>query len=244
MNRKRYAVLDAIRGVALLNMIVYHALWDLVFLFGFDLQWYRSEAIYIWQQIICCTFICLSGFCQPLGKQRLKRGVTVYLAGLAVSATTMSVTPENPIIMGILTLIGTCMLLTVLLEPLLKRCRPVIGLIVSTALFFLTRNIGNGYLGVSSLELLKLPDSWYCNIVTAYLGLPPEDFYSADYFPIIPWIFLFAAGYFLFLLLGSKDFMYSLEHSRIRPIEWCGRRSLGIYVIHQPVLYLTFTIIL
>lgn len=53
MTEKRYAVLDGIRGFALLNMIVYHAVWDFVYVLDFRWQWYRSEAAYIWQQYIC-----------------------------------------------------------------------------------------------------------------------------------------------------------------------------------------------
>lgn len=47
MKSGRYFALDGIRGLALLNMIAYHAVWDLVYLFGFDLQWYQSEGAYI-----------------------------------------------------------------------------------------------------------------------------------------------------------------------------------------------------
>jgi len=82
MTAKRYSALDGIRGLALLNMIAYHAVWDLVYLFDFHLQWYQSEGAYIWQQCICWTFIFLSGFCEPLGKEKLKRGITVFSLGL------------------------------------------------------------------------------------------------------------------------------------------------------------------
>lgn len=46
MTAKRYSALDGIRGLALLNMIAYHAVWDLVYLFDFHLQWYQSEGAY------------------------------------------------------------------------------------------------------------------------------------------------------------------------------------------------------
>ena len=78
MTEKRYAVLDGIRGFALLNMIVYHAVWDFVYVLDFRWQWYRSEAAYIWQQYICWTFIFLSGFCQPLGRKKFKKRHTGF----------------------------------------------------------------------------------------------------------------------------------------------------------------------
>lgn len=62
--KHRYALLDEIRGLALVNMVVYHAVWDLVYLFACDWDWYQSGiAAFLWQQMICRTFILLSGFC-------------------------------------------------------------------------------------------------------------------------------------------------------------------------------------
>ena len=55
--------LDTIRGLALVNMILYHLSWDQVYMFGADWDWYRSDGAYVWQQGICWTFILLSGYC-------------------------------------------------------------------------------------------------------------------------------------------------------------------------------------
>ena len=38
-------------------MILYHAIWDLVYLYGFDWQWYLGPVGTLWQQAICWTFI-------------------------------------------------------------------------------------------------------------------------------------------------------------------------------------------
>ena len=50
---KRYYTLDGIRGIAILNMILYHMVWDLVHLFGMKWTWYHSPGAFIWQQGIC-----------------------------------------------------------------------------------------------------------------------------------------------------------------------------------------------
>ncbi|MDE7404312.1 MAG: DUF1624 domain-containing protein, partial [Lachnospiraceae bacterium] len=65
----RYGVLDGIRGFVVISMILYHACWDLVYIFGKDWSWYRGRGAYIWQQSICWSFILLSGFCWSLGKK-------------------------------------------------------------------------------------------------------------------------------------------------------------------------------
>lgn len=244
MIHKRYTVLDGLRGLALVNMIIYHAIWDLVYLFGFNWKWYQSDAAHIWQQAICWTFVLLSGFCLPLSKQRFKRGAEVFLAGAGVSVVTILLMPENQVLFGVLTLIGSCMLLLSLLNPLFKRCNATIGFLVSFILFLFTEHISQGYLGLGAWRLLELPREWYCNYITAYLGLPAKDFYSTDYFGLLPWLFLFTAGYFLYHLFSRRKLFPYLEKGRLKPLEWIGRHSLIIYILHQPLIYFLFTILL
>ena len=45
--------LDTLRGMTLVSMMVYHACWDLVYLFRQDWAWYRSFGAHLWQQSIC-----------------------------------------------------------------------------------------------------------------------------------------------------------------------------------------------
>ncbi len=119
--KQRYDSLDILRGITLLSMIAYHAVWDVVYIAGYNLQWFQSNLAYIWQQSICWTFICLSGFCWSMGNRKLKRGVKVFLAGLLVSIITMIVIPQQRVIFGVLTLLGSSMLLMVLLDKFYVR---------------------------------------------------------------------------------------------------------------------------
>lgn len=235
--KQRYFALDRIRAIAILNMTAYHAVWDLVYLFGFDWKWFRSDMAHIWQQAICWTFIFLSGFCQFLGNKTRKRGLLVFSSGVLISAVTIAVMPQNRIVFGILTLLGSCMLITLPLEPILKKCSPPLGFLASMTVFLLTKNINAGYLGFGAWNIVKLPDSWYCSLGTAYLGFPFPGFYSADYFSLFPWYFLFLAGYFFGQILRAKGVMKYLAPSRMRGLEWIGAHSLEIYMIHQPLLY-------
>jgi len=61
--KKRLHLLDAFRGFLMLNMIAYHGMWNLVYLFGVKAGWYAGTPKYLWQQFICWSFITLSGFC-------------------------------------------------------------------------------------------------------------------------------------------------------------------------------------
>lgn len=78
--RLRSGTLDTLRGLTLVSMIVYHACWDLVYLYRLDWGWYRSFWAGIWQQSICCTFILLSGYCWQMGRHPLRRGLMSFSA--------------------------------------------------------------------------------------------------------------------------------------------------------------------
>lgn len=118
--RLRSGTLDTIRGLTLVSMIVYHACWDLVYLYRLDWGWYRSFWAGIWQQSICCTFILLSGFCWQMGRHPLRRGLMSFFGGAAVSLATLLVLPEEPVQFGVLTFLGSAALLTIPLRPLLS----------------------------------------------------------------------------------------------------------------------------
>lgn len=189
----RYALLDELRGLDLVSMMLYHGCWDLVNLFGIQADWYYGLPGHLWQQSICWVFILLSGFCVQLGHHTLRRGAQVFGAGALVTAVTLLFMPEDRVVFGVLTLLGSAMLLTGLFEKPLRQISPAAGLAVSAVLFALTRNVSAGYLGFGSLRLW-LPQTLYANYVTAYFGFYPWWFYSTDYFALLPWLFLFWAG--------------------------------------------------
>lgn len=211
----RYALLDELRGLDLVSMMLYHACWDLVFLFDVNMRWYAGTPGRLWQQTICWVFILLSGFCAPFGRYMLRRGTVVFGAGAVVTLATLVFMPEGRVIFGVLTFLGAAMLLTGVLEPLLKKVMPAVGL--------------GGW-------KLMLPQSLYANYFTAFLGFYPDWFYSADYFGLLPWLFLFWAGYYLHKAVGRRR-MEPLRRPVCPALGWMGRHSLLLYLLHQPVIY-------
>lgn len=251
--KKRYHLLDALRGLTLISMIAYHGTWDLVYLCGnyfHDLQWYKticdwyinSRAAYVWQQSICWTFIFLSGFCWSLGRQHLKRGLLVLGGGAVVSAVTMLFLWEDRVVFGVLTCIGSCMLLMIPVDEYARKWNSWGGLAGSVFLFILTKNINGGYLGFEGWNLIRLPKGIYRGLLETYLGFTDPTFYSTDYFSLFPWFFLFLAGYFLYQLLQrnrlfEQERVRAVLQLRIPVLCFIGRHSLPIYMLHQPVLY-------
>ena len=130
----RYLMLDEGRGLVFLSMFFYHAMWDLVYLFGVDAGWYRGTAGYVWQQSIWWSFILLSGFCWPFGREKCRRGLLVFGAGALVTAVTCLFLPQDRVIFGVLTFLGTASLLTTFFHPLLLRMRAVPGFLTAVLL--------------------------------------------------------------------------------------------------------------
>ena len=116
-------------------------------------------------------------------------------------------------------LLGSSMVLWHFLGDYLKKCSPYAGL----ALFLFTR----WWTGVTPVSVPWLYP----------LGFTAPGFYSADYFPLLPWFFLFLMGTALGgWCLENRDSPL-LTKSLPPALTWPGRHSLVIYVLHQPVLY-------
>ena len=135
---------------------------------------------HLWQQSICWVFILLSGFCVQLGHHTLRRGAQVFGAGALVTAVTLLFMPEDRVVFGVLTLLGSAMLLTGLLEKPLRRIPPAAGFAISAVLFALTRNVSAGYLGFGKSVPLAAADTvcklrysvlWLLSVVVLFYGL-------------------------------------------------------------------------
>ncbi len=241
MNNKRYGLLDGIRGLILISMIAYHTVWDIVYIFGEKWSWYQSNIAYVWQQSICWSFILLSGFCWSFGRKKWKRGLIVFGGGVIVSIVTLIAMPDNRILFGILTLLGSSMLLLIPLAKVLKKLSPYLGVIISFLLFLVCKDINNGHVGLG--KSIILPKEWYANLLTAYLGFPSNGFFSTDYFSLLPWFFLFVSGYFIHGIFKKKQWFGKLDKSINGELEKLGRHSLIVYMLHQPFVYGVLSII-
>ena len=236
--KNRLQLPDTIRGIVLVSMIIYHASWNLVYIYNVKWEWYHSRGAYLWQQSICWTFILLSGFCFSLGRRHLKNGLVVFGSGALVTAATLLFMPQNRVVFGVLTCIGSCILILTVTEKLWKKVRAEGGIIVSFLLFLLTKNINSGYLGIADIKVVEIPTEWFSNYLTAYLGFPPRGFYSTDYFSLFPWLFLFMTGFYLYQIFMKREILKKKFMEKGIPVfSFLGKHSLLIYLLHQPVIY-------
>lgn len=243
--KDRYPLIDAIRGITVISMVIYHFMYDYNVAFGTEPLWWTRYGVHIWQQTICWSFILISGFVWPWGKKHLLRRVIVLnLLGLGITLVTWLFMPEQVVIMGILNFLGTAMGLMFLLEKPLKKLEPTLGLAVFFVLFLLCKQINAGHLSLPGLFRIRLPQILYDIKILMPLGFPAPGFRSSDYFAILPWMLLYICGYYLGRIFETRESRHGVAGIELPVLSFIGKRSLWIYILHQPLNMLICSIIL
>ena len=225
MKKERIWELDALRGLCILGMIAVHLVFDLVSFAGLRLHipaWFTFM-----QQYGHVLFILISGICATLAARSFRRGVIVFGAGLLVSYVTLFMDVvlgmgEIRIWFGILHLLGACMML----YPTFKRL-PFWALAILGAAFLA---LGVWMSGVRVSVDFLFP-----------LGLSSgKIFTGSDYFPLFPglgWFLLGAAiGKTAYRRKAGLLPKVPADALPLRFLRFCGRHSLEIYMLHQPIL--------
>ena len=124
-----------------------------------------------------------------------------------------------------------------------RRGKALAGFVLCCLLFYVFRWVNIGYLQILPGRSIVLPESLYregiSGAVLTVVGFPMKDFFSTDYFSLLPWIFLFRAGFYLHGIMKERGwFVHPAFRLRLPVLNWMGKHSLLIYLLHQPVLYL------
>ena len=166
--RKRIWELDAVRGAALIGMILIHLHYDVVELFGlwdWNPGWYQ-----LFKNNYGAVFLLISGVSATLGNHPVKRGIQVFCCGLLCTAVTAGMYflgfagKDIIIYFGVLQCLGCCMVLW----HLFRRAKSRLLLVLAAAMV----SLGLWLRGVG----FSFP--WL-----TVLGFAPYGFASSDYFP-------------------------------------------------------------
>ncbi len=250
--RTRLTFLDAFRGILVVNMVLYHFCWDLVFLKGVDWPWFRyyTTPARLWQTFIRFYFIFLSGYCLNMSKRSLRRGLELTACGALITAVTLLVMPEDAIIFGVLTFLGAATLIGSPVNAYYKggKVQSAVLFMISLVFYVVLRGVSQGFIGIMSRPLLMLPESLYRGYFMTFLGFIAPGFSSTDYVPLLPWIFVYFMGFFLgkLTLPALRERMLARTSSGkaaetaagrfFKPFVWIGQHALIIYMLHQPIL--------
>ncbi len=231
----RICGLDLLRGCAVIPMVIYHGLFSLIYVFGVNMAWFSSPVLSdICVPLIGGSFVLISGISSRFSRSLFKRGFIVFAFGMVMTLVTTIVLPSLSIKFGILHLMGLSMILTGLLRPMLDKLPRYVGIAIFVVLFILTYNLPNGgWLGIKDLAAVQIQTN---NPYLFPFGLLAPGFSSSDYYPLIPWFFLYTTGSYLGTWIKAGKAPAWLYPSRCKAVEWIGRHSLWIYVLHQPVI--------
>ncbi len=224
----RIELLDLARGLALAAMAIYHFTWDLEF-FGYVEP--GMTAVGGWKLFARCiasSFLFLVGVSLVLAHGRgirwkpfWRRFAMVAGAALAISVATWIAVPSGFIFFGILHQIALASLLGLAFLRLPALLTLVVAALVIAAPNFLRS------------EFFDHPALWW-------VGLSSSNPHSNDYVPVFPWFGAVLAGIAAGRLAASSGLFSRLAGIRLgkwaTPLNFAGRHSLAVYLIHQPVL--------
>lgn len=233
--KQRIWELDALRGLCVLGMVAVHAVYDLTVLYKL-VDCNIPPIFYFIQTWGGVLFLLISGISATLGSHPVKRGLLVFSCGLLCTGVTAAMEALNlaskgmTIWFGVLHCLGICMVLWPVFRKLPAAFLAVIGIVmVALGLWF------------DASVTVSFP--WLIPIGITYPG-----FITSDYFPLLPNLGFFLLGSFIGkTIYKNKESLLSGIDSKnpvLRFLQNCGKYSLWIYLLHQPVLAGAFTIII
>lgn len=234
---KRLLEIDALRGLAVAMMVIYHIVFDLHY-FG------RLEGIVpsgewlVFGRIAAFLFVFLAGVSMHLSLERAKsenrltfvkyfaRGAGIFMLGMIVSLATWIYPGEGFVIFGVLHLIGICIILGYFFE------RFYVANLVFGIIGIVFGAYANSHVGE--------------NLVLFVFGFPLAGLWTLDYFPIFPWMGVFLLGMFFgktaYPKLKRRVVEFRCENAVCRVFAIIGRHTLLIYFAHQPIILLLFSV--
>ncbi len=213
----RYETLDVIRGIAVLLMVYFHLFYDLTLMRLTQIDFRHNMFWFSLPRIIVTLFLFAVGISLYLvhgktfhQKKFFSRWSKIAVGAIAISLVTYYLFPSRWVYFGTLHCIATTSLMAI---PFLNR--PKLSLGLGIVICF----VGFG------LEV-KMP--WW------HLNHP-----AMDYIPALPWVGIVLIG----VGIGPYQFWRKTPPlPKSTQAIWSflvtlGRHALGIYILHQPILY-------
>lgn len=228
--KNRVYMLDILRGIAVIGMVVHHALVSYEIVFGKHIGALYSDTFMAIQLLFVAVFLLVSGICTNYSRNVLKRGLIVLGAAVIVSLVTCVFLPSVgmsglEIYFGILHMFGLSMILYAALKKHLDKLNPILGILFFSIAFI-------------AYYVFYLTEPMSDSALLMVFGVMPYSITSyGDYYPLFPYMFLFLVGTYLGKLVKEQKFPEWFYTYRCKPLELCGRYSLFVYVFHQPIIF-------
>lgn len=220
----RFDRLDALRGLAIVWMAVFH--------FSFDLNYYhfihqnlRGDPVWTWQRTCIVTlFLLCAGMAQAVAVHQGQTWPRFWRRWAQVA--------------------GCAVLVTLGSRLMFERSYITFGVLHGIALMLIITRLAAGmgrWLWPLGLVALVLPhlihDPWFDTRATNWVGLVTHKPVTEDYVPLLPWLGVMwwgmAAGQWV--LQKRRTWLTGPVPHRLGPLATLGRWSLSFYMVHQPI---------
>ncbi len=219
----RLAGLDALRGVAIVMMVIFHFCFDLTYWHLAHFEMLSDWRWIGWRNLIVSLFLFLVGVSLVLGREVSarhfwRRWSLIVGSALLISLISWLMFGERFIYFGVLHFIALAQCLGRQGLRLGWLARPVPLCLLACACLLV------GSLGFEAMNPRAL--NW--------LGLAANKPLTEDYVPLLPWFGVVLLGMAVGHWRNGRWPDGSL--ALLRPLVWLGRNSLAVYLLHQPVL--------
>jgi uncharacterized membrane protein len=224
----RLPIVDALRGFAVAQMIVYHFLYDLNYFGWLQLRMLVEHPWVGWRNAIVTQFLLLVGVSltlrtsfKPGAGDFWRRWAQIAAAALLVSAGSALVFGHRFIWFGILHFVAAAL---ILVRPLVRLGR------------------WNWLLGIAALAAgLLYSNAAFDEPPMAVIGFMTGKPRTEDYVPLFPWLGAVLIGVALGAEwqargLGIPAAVRRLNDAPPRVLTFLGTWALTVYLLHQPIL--------
>ena len=240
---ERLIGLDVLRGAAVLWMTLFHFAFDLNHFGWIHQDFYRSPWWTVQRACIVSVFLLCVGMGQAIAQAQQqtpsrfwRRWAQIAACAALVSAGSYWMFPNSWIYFGVLHGIAL-MLLVVRITGHWGRWLWLAGAIA------IATGLGAQHVNALLGEPPNMLDARALN----WIGLISKKPITEDYAPLLPWLGVvwwgLALGQWLLKVRPSILSASKLPRSVQQMLAWIGRWSLSWYMVHQPILIGTLTVI-
>jgi uncharacterized membrane protein len=223
MVRERLLLIDALRGIAIVLMIVFHFCFDLAWFRLADFDFYHDRFWLNARTVILSSFLFLVGVSLVLAtrngidmRRYLRRLAMLVIAAALVSAGTWWLFAERFVFFGVLHFIALASVLGLLFVRW-GRLSLLAGIVLIA--------LGNTW-----------QSSWFDEPGRRWIGLMTHKPATEDYVPLLPWFGVVLLGIFAGPALQRLARRVQAGRLPLAGLAFAGRHSLLIYLLHQPLL--------
>ena len=239
----RVPFVDSLRGLSIIAMVLYHFAYD-VCTFGFFEgtgfnrfigSIFYSESMEYWLFGFQMLFVFVSGISCNYSRNNFRRALKLFFAAMIITiGSAIFFGPSGAIYFGILHFLCVAALIYAVCHKycdfLFERVNLAVYLFLFVVFVILTSRYQFEplYLNLFGLRL---------EVPYFITGFTPYGFTGPDFFGIFPWILLYFCGVVFGRYMKQGVIPDNWYKFRIPGLDFVGRNTLLIYIVHQPILY-------